>query len=85
MIVRDIKTKVVPVTEKVDDKDVPVMKDGQPVTKIVPELDAQGREIELWSVTVPQEVEAKGGPAIDAYVAKHKKSASHHQKPSKES
>jgi hypothetical protein len=34
-----------------------------------PALDAQGREIELWSVDVPAEVEAEGGAAIDAYVA----------------
>lgn len=66
MIVRDIKTKIVPV---LDEKQQPVTKDGQAVTQVVPELDADGREIELWSITVPQEIEAKGGKAVDAFVA----------------
>lgn len=38
---------------------------------IRPTLDADGREIELWSVDVPRSVEAEGGEAIDAYVADH--------------
>jgi hypothetical protein len=45
-------------------------KDGS--TTFVPQLDEQGNEIELWSVDVPQEIEAKGGAAIDAYVAQQR-------------
>lgn len=65
MIVRHIKTRVVPV---LDEKKNQVVKDGQLVTKVVPELDANGQEIVLWSVDVPQAVEAAGGDAIDEYV-----------------
>lgn len=39
------------------------------VTKVVPVLDESGREIETFAVEVPREVEAKGGAAIDAYIA----------------
>lgn len=52
--VRHIKTTSVP-TE-----------DG---SKIVPARDEQGHEIELYSIDVPQEIEAEGGAAIDAFVA----------------
>jgi len=40
-------------------------KDG----KVVPVLDADGREIELSSIEVPLEVELQGGDAVDTYVA----------------
>lgn len=66
LTVRHIKTKTVPV---LDEEQNPVVQDGKPVTQIVPDLDAHGNEIELWSVTVPADIEAEGGAAIDAFVA----------------
>lgn len=72
MIVREIETEVVPVTEKKDGKEVPVMKEGKPVTKVVPKLDAEGREIEISAIEIPREVEAEGGAAIDKYVAEQR-------------
>lgn len=38
--------------------------------KIVPELDANGQEVELWTVDVPADVEAAGDAAVEAYVAR---------------
>jgi hypothetical protein len=64
--VRHIKTQVVPVLGA---DNMPLVENGRPVTRVVPELDADGQEIVLWSVEIPSEVEAEGGEAIDAYVA----------------
>jgi small-conductance mechanosensitive channel len=41
--------------------------DGELVT--VPALDAQGKEIEIYSIEVPREIEIEGAEAIDAHVA----------------
>lgn len=72
MIVREIETEVVPVTEEKDGKQIPVMKEGKPVTKVVPKLDAEGREVVISEVEVPRDVEAEGGAAIDKYVAEQR-------------
>jgi hypothetical protein len=41
------------------------------VSTIVPVLDAEGREIELSSVVVPQDIEAEGREAVVMHVAEH--------------
>lgn len=45
--------------------------DGQEVDVVVPLLDADGREVELSSVVVPQRVEAEGSEAVEAHVLEH--------------
>ena len=49
--IREIQTRV----ERIRGKDV-----------IVPVLDADGKEIELFSLDIPQDVEAEGGAAVEA-------------------
>lgn len=36
---------------------------------IRPKLDADGKEVEIYSIEIPAEIENEGGAAIDAYVA----------------
>jgi hypothetical protein len=36
--------------------------------KPAPVLDAQGQEVELWAVDVPQMIEAAGGAVVDGFV-----------------
>ena len=51
--VREIKTKTVT---------------DEQGTRIVPELDEHGKEIEIHSIDVPQHVESEGAESIDAHV-----------------
>jgi hypothetical protein len=46
------------------------MIDGKLV--ITPALDEQGQEIEVYSIPVPQHIEAEGAEAIEAHVAELK-------------
>lgn len=43
--------------------------DGVPVLRVVPSLDAEGHEIEVYSIPIPQAVEAEGTDAVTAHVA----------------
>lgn len=63
--VRHIQTTTEPVLEN----GKPVLVDGKPLERAVPVLDEAGREIEIYSIEIPPEVEAEGGDAINAYVA----------------
>lgn len=61
--IRHIQTKPL-----LDDKGKQVKTpDGRDAT--TPVLDADGKEIELYSIEIPADVEAEGAAAIDAYVA----------------
>lgn len=66
LIIRHIATHEVPV---LDEKQKPLVVDGQPVMRTEPVRDEHGADVELWSVDIPRSVEAEGAKAIDAYVA----------------
>jgi hypothetical protein len=59
-------------------KKVTEIVDGKEVKKIVPVLDEHGREIETSLVEIPRDVEAKGGAAIDAFVADARRAKKSH-------
>lgn len=43
-----------------------VVVDGKEITR--PKLDADGHEIEIYSIEIPPEIEAEGQAAIDTYI-----------------
>jgi hypothetical protein len=43
--------------------------DGVAVPRVVPALDKNGQEIEVYSIPIPQHVEAEGADAVTAHLA----------------
>lgn len=61
-----LKIQVLKTTEKTDEKGATVLVDGAPV--LINQLDADGREIVLYEIEVPREIEAEGFAAVAAHV-----------------